>query len=91
LAANKHNLARFILAGPAVFITAIAVMAGATVWFPQGAAEVDNIVIPLVLFPAIWAVLFFYACLDRYLKRAYAVIIMLLLVQIGLIAGQLFG
>lgn len=88
---RSRSLWRTLLAGPLAFICAILVMAGAAVWLPAGAAGVNNIVIPLVLFPAIWAALFFYTCLDQHLIRAYLVISVVLFSQIGLIANQMLA
>lgn len=64
---------RYFWAGPWAFINSLLVMTGMAVWLPRGSAQVDNLVIPLVLFPLIWAVLFFYACLDRQLRRVMLV------------------
>lgn len=60
---------RFWLAGPVAFILAVLVMLGMAIWFPRGAAGLNNVVLPLVAFPLIWAVIFFYAYLDRNTKR----------------------
>lgn len=79
---------RGLLAGPFAFVTAAAVMAGGAVWVPRGAAQIDNIVLPIVLFPAIWALLFFYTCLDRRLLRAWALTLALLALNALLIAGE---
>lgn len=64
---------RVALAGPVVFVCAALVMCGGALWLPKGPAQINNIVLPIVLFPGIWAALFFYACLDRHLVRAWAV------------------
>lgn len=80
---------RFWLAGPLVFLTAVIVMAGGAVWMPKGAAGVDNIVMPLVLFPAIWAVLFFYGCLTTRIKRAAIVMGVLIATQVAAIGLSL--
>ncbi len=80
---------RGILAGPVCFIVAALVMAGAALWAPEGPAHINNIVVPIALFPAIWAVLFFYLMLDKKLGRAWMVATVLLLVNAGLI-GQNF-
>jgi len=82
---------RFALAGPAVFVCAALVMAGGALWLPKGAAQIDNLVLPIVLFPAIWAALFFYACLDRRLRRAWAVIGGLALLHAAAIARHMLG
>ncbi|WP_206613530.1 hypothetical protein [Parahaliea mediterranea] len=70
-------IARWIVAGPLVLIASILVMAGMTVWFPEGAAGINHLAFPLLLFPAIWALLFFYALLDARPWRAGAVILAL--------------
>jgi len=61
-------------------------MAGGALWVPKGAASIDNIVLPIVLFPAIWAALFFYTALDRKLWRAWAITLSLLAVNATFIA-----
>ncbi len=73
-AARRRFWSRFALAGPVVFLCAALVMCGGALWLPKGPAQIDNLVLPIVLFPAIWAALFFYAYLDRRLARAWAVI-----------------
>lgn len=70
---RRRFWARVLLAGPLVFVCAGLVMAGGALWLPAGPARIDNLVLPIVLFPAIWAALFFYTSLDRRLGRAYAV------------------
>ena len=82
---------RGLLAGPVVFVTAATVMAGAALWLPAGAAQIDNLVLLIVLFPAIWAALFFYACLDRRLRRAWGLTLLLLLANAALIASRFVG
>lgn len=64
-------------------------MAGAALWYPEGAAHINNIIVPIVIFPAIWAVFFFYFMLDRKLGRAWSVAGVLLVLNAGLI-GQNF-
>ncbi|SEQ19733.1 hypothetical protein SAMN04488038_104252 [Solimonas aquatica] len=70
---------RWLLAGPLAALCAALIMAGGALWLPRGAAGIDNLVLPILAFPAIWAVLFFYACLTRHLRRAYALLLALLL------------
>ncbi|MEM9684902.1 MAG: hypothetical protein AAF942_16645, partial [Pseudomonadota bacterium] len=55
-------------------------------WFPEGAAGIDHLMMPLLLFPAIWAGAFFYACLTGNLARASVILIGLLLIN-GAVAG----
>lgn len=64
---------RVLLAGPLVAATSFAVLCGSSLWLPRGTAEINHLILPLMLFPAVWAALFFHACLDNRLARAYAV------------------
>ncbi|MGQ0696655.1 MAG: hypothetical protein ACT4PZ_00290 [Panacagrimonas sp.] len=82
---------RGLLAGPVAFVASAIVMAGGALWIPTGAANIDNIVLPIVLFPAIWAALFFYTCLDRNLVRAWLVTLALLLLHAGMIGLEFAG
>lgn len=77
---------RIGFAGPGAIIVSVATMAGMTRWVPGGAANIDNLVLPLVLAPLIWAALFFHACLDRKPARVAAVALGLLAVHGGLVA-----
>lgn len=66
-----------MLAGPVSLVVACLIMAGGALWLPVGEAQVNNLVLPVILFPLIWTALFLYACLDRSLKRAYIVMLAL--------------
>ncbi|NKF21234.1 hypothetical protein [Solimonas marina] len=79
---------RVLLAGPLVLLCAALVMAGGAIWLPKGAAQINNLLLPVLLFPAIWAVLFFYASLALRLRRAYAVIGIICVLQLVLIGGH---
>lgn len=81
--------ARVLLAGPFAFACAGLVMAGGALWLPRGPAQIDHLVLPIVLFPAIWAATFFYACLDRRLARAYVVVTGLSALHGALIAARM--
>jgi hypothetical protein len=80
---------RIVLAGPLAFIAAGLIMGGGALWLPEGPAKIDNLLLPIVLFPAIWALVFFYACLDRRIGRAYAVVLAAALLNAALIALNL--
>lgn len=84
--ARRRFWSRFALAGPVTFLCAALVMCGGALWLPKGTAQIDNLVMPIVLFPAIWAALFFYAYLDRSLARGWAVIGGLSLLHASIIA-----
>jgi hypothetical protein len=60
-----------------------------TLWLPAGAAGIDNLVLPLVLLPLIWAGLFFHACLDGKLGRIAIVAVGLFAIHGGLVAHKL--
>ena len=82
---------RIIFAGPWTLGASVVVMASLATWLPPGAGKVDNIAFPLVLFPLIWAVLFFHASLTRCLWRAVAVSVSLTAVCAALLAVHLLG
>jgi len=83
---SAEKWVRILFAGPGAIIVAVAVMAGMTRWVPRGAAGIDNLVLPLVLAPLIWAGLFFHACLDRSVARIAFIATGLLVVHGGLVA-----
>ncbi|MEM9242056.1 MAG: hypothetical protein AAGB07_18950 [Pseudomonadota bacterium] len=72
---------RWMLAGPVTLIVTLAIMAGMTAWWPQGAASIDQIGMPLILSPVIWVCVFLYALLEEHLGRGW-------LVMLGLIFGN---
>ncbi|MET0363628.1 MAG: hypothetical protein ABW169_03145 [Sphingobium sp.] len=82
---------RIALAGPGAVIVALVMMAGMALWLPGGAAGIDNLVLPLVLVPLIWAGLFFHACLDRRLGRVALIAFGLFVVHAGLVAHKFLG
>lgn len=75
----------------AALIVAILVMAAMSLWLPSGDAKIDNLVIPVVLFPIIWALVFFYALMDSSLKRASLVLLLLFLVNGGAVVASIMG
>lgn len=88
MSVRSRKWIRVGFAGPGAFVIALVVMAGMALWLPGGAAQIDNLVLPLVLFPLIWAALFFHACLDRRLGRVAVVAAALLAVHAGLVAQK---
>jgi hypothetical protein len=79
---------RIGFAGPGAVIIALVIMAGMTLWLPRGAAGIDNLVLPLVLVPLIWAALFFHACLDSKPARIALVALGLFALHAGLVAHK---
>lgn len=88
---DRQRWARILLAGPGAIIVTLALLAGMPLWLPGGAAGIDNLAIPLVMAPLIWALLFFHACLDRSLMRVALVAGALLLVHGGLVATRMMA
>jgi hypothetical protein len=80
---------RGVLAGPLALVVAFLVMAGGALWLPEGQAKVNNLVLPVVLFPLLWTAFFLYACLDKKLTRAYVAMGALSAVNAALIAWHL--
>ena len=93
LVESRHRsvVFRWVLAGPVALALAFVVMAAMPLWFPQGAAGIDHLVLPLILFPAIWAAAFFYACLAENLGRAGVVLIGTLVVNAAAAGWAVWG
>ena len=77
---------RVLLAGPLALAAACLSMTGSALWLPPGDAQVNNLVLPIVLFPLLWTALFLYACLDKRLTRAYVFIGLLVVANVVLLA-----
>ncbi len=75
LVSNDRRLfwLRVALAGPWTLVASVVTMAGMATWLPPGVAGVDNLILPLVMYPLVWAAFFFSACLDSNLRRAATV------------------
>ena len=83
---RRPVLTRWLLAGPGAVVAAILSMVTMPFWLPGGAAGIDHLVFPIVLFPVIWAIVFFYFCLTEELARAVGVLVFLVVAQAGLVA-----
>ena len=88
---HRSVVLRWLLAGPVALAVAFVVMAAMPLWFPQGAAGIDHLALPLILFPAIWAAAFFYACLAENLGRASVILIGALLVNAAAAGCAVWG
>jgi hypothetical protein len=91
MSSRTRKWIRIGLAGPGAVIVALVIMAGMALWLPGGAAGIDNLVLPLVLVPLIWALLFFHACLDSRLSRVALVAAGLLVLHGGLLVHKFLG
>ncbi|WP_336967399.1 hypothetical protein [Sphingobium aromaticiconvertens] len=90
-ASRRRLWIRVVLAGPVAILVALTLLAGMPLWLPGGAAGIDNLALPLIFAPLIWAGLFFHACLDRSLMRVALVAAALFLVHGGLVASRLLA
>lgn len=82
---------RFWLSGPATLIVSLLSMLAMAVWFPPGVGNVNNIMMPLVLFPLIWAFLFFYTYLTADLRQAQWLLFALFVINSATLAYQFWG
>lgn len=55
----------------------VLVMAGMPVYLPAGAGGADHIAFSVLLFPLIWAALFFYAVMEKRQWRSAVILIVL--------------
>ena len=85
------TLTRWLLAGPVSLLAALATMAAMPLWIPPGAAGVNHLAWPIILTPLLWAVPFFYACLEEDLVRGSLVLAGITLGQSGVVALSLAG
>jgi hypothetical protein len=69
-------LTRCLLAGPGAVLLGLATMAAMPLWLPAGRAGVNGVAFPILLTPLLWAVPFFYACLEENLPRGVAMIVL---------------
>lgn len=72
---TAQTVSRWLLAGPVTLLVAVLVMAATPVWLPAGAGGVDNLVIPILFFPLLWALPFFYSLLEEKLLRAWMILL----------------
>ncbi|MFT3974232.1 MAG: hypothetical protein QM699_12510 [Amaricoccus sp.] len=74
-------LVRWLLAGPGAILAGLATMAAMPLWVPAGSAGVNDVALPIILTPLLWAAPFFYAVLARDLVRAVVVLSAAIVVQ----------
>lgn len=88
---RRPVLTRWLLAGPGALLAAVATLMAMPLWVPLGAAGVNDIALPIILTPLLWAIPFFYAVLEENLVRASLVLGLAILVQGAAIAVALLG
>ncbi|MBU2878112.1 MULTISPECIES: hypothetical protein [Alteromonadaceae] len=82
---------RFWLSGPATLVVSLLFMLAMAVWFPPGAGHVNNIMMPMFMFPLIWAILFFYTYLTTNLQKAQWLLATLFVANSAILAFQFLG
>ncbi len=82
---------RFWLAGPVTLIVSVVIMAAMSLWLPEGNAQIDHLVVPLILFPLIWSCVFFYVVLENNLKKSSIVMLILFLINGGAVMASILG
>lgn len=88
---GTRRIIRWMLAGPIAAIVAVIALMGMPIYIPAGPGGVDNLVIPLLLLPIIWAMLFFHAVLDSSLTRVACVGALVAVVNLTLLAIRFWG
>lgn len=83
--------ARFWLAGPVTLIVSVLIMAAMSLWYPPGSANINHLVIPVILFPFIWGGVFFYVVLEANKKRLYWIMLLLFLINGGFVLASIKG
>ena len=81
--------ARWILAGPVALLAAILFMAAMPLILPPGAGGIDHLVMPVVLFPLIWAIEILYPVMTSRLDRAAGLLYAAILVQSVVVVGAI--
>ncbi|MGV2872004.1 hypothetical protein [Colwellia sp. E150_009] len=79
---------RFWLSGPATLLVSLFIMFAMAVWFPPGVGKVNNIMMPLVMLPLIWAFLFFYTYLTADMRKAQWLLVILFIINSIILAYQ---
>ena len=88
---RARTVARWLLAGPAAIVVALVALLGMPLYIPPGPGNVDNLMVPLVLLPLVWGLLFFHAVLDRSLARIAAVAGGVAVLNLAIIALHFLG
>lgn len=79
---------RWVMAGPLTLLAAVLSMALAPLILSPGSAGVDHLILPILLFPALWAAYFFYALMEPRPVRGAVVMTVIVVVAAALIYRQ---
>jgi FlaA1/EpsC-like NDP-sugar epimerase len=70
---------RFWLAGPVAVVVSVLIMAAMSLWLPEGNANIDHLIVPVILFPLIWGTVFLYVILENNMKKVSLIMALLFL------------
>jgi cation transport ATPase len=70
---------RFWLAGPVTVVVSVLIMAAMSLWLPEGNANIDHLIVPVILFPLIWGTVFLYVILENNMKKVSLIMALLFL------------
>ncbi len=84
---NRPLRTRWIASGPVAFVMAILSMASLPHGLPAGAGGVDHLVMPVIVFPLIWAVLIVLPLLPDRPGRLLGLYISIILAELALIVA----
>jgi len=76
---------RWIMAGPLTLIAATSTMAATPLWWPKGAAGIDNLVFAILLFPAFWGLYVFYSLMEPKVGRGMILMVTAIGINLALI------
>lgn len=82
---------RALLGGPLAFIASFLVMCGSVLWLPAGAAQVNNLVIPVLIFPLLCTLSFIYILVDSRPARAFSVLGLMVVGHLAMLALHLWA
>jgi hypothetical protein len=82
---------RFWLAGPVTLVVSVLIMAAMSLWLPEGSAQIDHLIVPVILFPLIWSGVFFYVLLENNIKLVSTVMLILFLVNGVAVLASILG
>lgn len=88
---SSHVWIRAIFVGVWAFGLSWLVMAAMPLWVPEGAGRINHLAFPIFFYPLIWAILFFYAVLDRSLMRIGFIFTLITVINLVLLRHFLFG
>ncbi|MDX2307106.1 MAG: hypothetical protein NW216_02590 [Hyphomicrobium sp.] len=80
---------RALVAGPLALAAAVTTLAAMPHYVPAGAGRIDNLVLPVIAFPLVWSISFFYACLADDVPRAAKTLAVVTVAQLAVIAVSL--